>query len=128
MNKPESFLKALLLKEYEDRLNTFYLLNETKVHDKHGNVVLEPDLKVRHKKSGFEYTIKNVKKDGNDLLVVLRTPDSPRFSDVVSTNKVIAGQEPEAEKLDRETLPGEEVISVKRDEFEKEYEVDWWLI
>ena len=124
MNKPESFLKALLLKEYEDRLNTFYLLNETKVHDKHGNVVLEPDLKVRHKKSGFEYTIKNVKKDGNDLLVVLRTPDSPRFSDVVSTNKVIAGQEPEAEKLDRETLPGEEVISVKRDEFEKEYEVD----
>ena len=124
MNKPESFLKALLLKEYEDRLNTFYLLNETKVHDKHGNVVLEPDLKVRHKKSGFEYTIKNVKKDGNDLLVVLRTPDSPRFSDVVSTNKVIAGQEPEVEKLDRETLPGEEVISVKRDEFEKEYEVD----
>ena len=124
MNKPESFLKALLLKEYEDRLNMFYLLNETKVHDKHGNVVLEPDLKVRHKKSGFEYTIKNVKKDGNDLLVVLRTPDSPRFSDVVSTNKVIAGQEPEVEKLDRETLPGEEVISVKRDEFEKEYEVD----
>jgi len=124
MNKPESFLKALLLKEYEDRLNTFYLLNETKVHDKHGNIVLEPDLKVRHKKSGFEYTIKNVKKDGNDLLVVLRTPDSPRFSDVISTNKVIAGQEPELEKLDRETLPGEEAISVKKDEFEKEYEVD----
>ena len=124
MSKPESFLKALLLKEYEDRLNTFYLLNETKIHDKHGNVVLEPDLKVRHKKSGFEYTIKNVKQDGDNLLVVLRTPDSPRFSDVVSPSKVIGGQDPEPDNLDKEAPRGEEVISVKRDEFEKEYEVD----
>ena len=124
MSKPESFLKALLLKEYEDRLNTFYLLNETKTHDKHGNVVLEPDLKVRHKKSGVEYTIKKVQQDNGNLSIVLRTPDAPRVTDIVTPNKVIAGQEPEGEGLEKEPLPTSDVITIGKDEFEKEYEVD----
>ncbi len=124
MSKTESFLKALLLKEYEDRLNTFYLLNETKTHDKHGNVVLEPDLKVRHKKSGFEYTIKKVRQDNGNLSIMLRTPDAPRFTDVVTPNKVLAGQEPEDEALEKELVPTNDIITVSKDEFEKEYEVD----
>ena len=124
MSKPESFLKALLLKEYEDRLNAFYLLNETKTHDKHGNVVLEPDLKVRHKKSGFEYTIKKVQQNNGDLSIALRTPDAPRFSNVATPHRVIAGQEPEAEALENNADPTTDIITVGKDEFEKEYEVD----
>ena len=69
MSKPEAFLKALLLKEYEDRLKTVSLLKETSVIDAKGRVVLEPDLKVRHKSSGFEYTIKKVTNNNGDVSI-----------------------------------------------------------
>ena len=46
MNKPESLFKALLLKEYEDRLNSFLTLNETRVTDDEGKVILDPDLNL----------------------------------------------------------------------------------
>ena len=67
MNKAENFLKAMLLKEYEDRLHSFSLLKEASVIDKRGNVVLEPNLKVRHKKSGFEYTIKKLEDEQKNI-------------------------------------------------------------
>ena len=122
MNKPEMFFKALLLKEYEDRLSAFSSLNEAKVKDEDGNVIIDPELKVRHKDSGFEYTIKKVVDKGGDLQIVLRTPNTPRFTDLSSTEKVIAGK-PEVEKEYVQTQP-HDTFAVNQKEFEKEYEVD----
>ena len=121
MSKPEAFLKALLLKEYEDRLKTVSLLKETAVTDKQGRVILEPDLKVRHKSSGFEYTIKKVKDDNGNVLITLRTPDAPRVKPSPSHSRVIAGQEEELFSMP-DTDNAEFAISQK--EFEKDYEVD----
>ena len=123
MNKPESLFKALLLKEYEDRLNSFSVLSETKVTDGDGNVVLDPDLKVRHKKSGFEYTIKKVEDVDGKISIVLRTPDTPRFNDVAIPDQVIAGREP-ALKASVNQKKDNDSFEVSQQEFEKEYEVD----
>ena len=121
MNKPEAFLKALLLKEYEDRLKTVSLLRETAVMDKKGRIVLEPDLKVRHKSSGFEYTIKKVTDDRGNVNITLRTPDSPRVQAAPSHQHIIAGQEEELPPVpDSENSE----FSIGKDEFEKNYEVD----
>lgn len=121
MNRPETFLKALLLKEYEDKLKSVSILRETAALDKKGRVVLEPDLKVRHKSSGFEYTIKKVvDKDGN-LSIVLRTPDSPRIKSIPSVKRVITGREEQMVEIpDVE----DSEFSVDKEDFEKNYEVD----
>ena len=121
MSKAENFLKALLLKEYEDRLKTFSLLKESSTMDKDGNVILEPDLKVRHKSSGFEYTIKKVLGDDGKVRITLRTPDSPRFQPSSIPNQVIAGK---IEKDDLSQNNSGEDFVVDREEFEKNYEVD----
>jgi len=121
MSKPEAFLKALLLKEYEDRLKTVSLLKETSVTDKKGRVVLEPDLKVRHKDSGFEYTIKKVIDDNDNIVITLRTPDAPRMRPASSHTHVIAGQEEEIVSIP--DIDSSE-FAVDKEEFEKNYEVD----
>ena len=122
MSKAEKFLKALLLKEYEDRLKTFSLLKESSsTMDKDGNVVLDPDLKVRHKDSGFEYTVKKVLNDKGQVQIILRTPESPRFHPSSVPNQVIAGKVEKDEFPSQD--PGDE-FPVDREEFEKNYEVD----
>ena len=121
-NKPENFMKALMLKEFEDRMKNFILLTENSVQDKKGRVVLTPDLKVRHKSSGFEYTIKKVQDQDGNVSLVLRTPDAPRFEPTTSGAQVLggAGFEEETENPD---FSKDEVL-VSREEFEKEYEVN----
>ncbi len=121
MNRPETFLKALLLKEYEDRLKVVSLLSETSVNDKKGRIVLEPDLKVRHKNSGFEYTIKKIKDEDGNISITLRTPESPRITSPVSTQKIIGGPEEELAKM---TTADSSEFSIDKDDFEKNYEVD----
>lgn len=121
MNKTENFLKALLLKEYEDRLKVFSLLRETSALDKEGNIVLDPDLKVRHKSSGFEYTVKKVVNSDGRFQIILRTPESPRFEPSASPSGVLAGKI-EKDELGRDRESGE--FQVDREDFEKNYEVD----
>ena len=123
MNKPESLFKALILKEYEDRLKSFLVLNETKIVDDDGKIILDPDLKVRHKKSGFEYTIKKVGDIDGKVSIVLRTPDTPRFDNVTVPDQVIAGREP-ASKPSVRTKKDDDSFTISQQEFEKEYEVD----
>ena len=122
VDKAEKFLKALLLKEYEDRLKTVSLLKETSMTDEKGRVVLEPDLKVRHKKSGFEYTIKKVLDDHGNMSIILRTPEAPRIKPAASTSHIIAGIPSEEEPVKASSEEGE--FTVNQDEFEKNYEVD----
>jgi hypothetical protein len=122
MSKAESFLKALLLKEYEDRLKSVSLLKEISVTDTKGRVVLEPDLKVRHKDSGFEYTIKKVVDDNGNISLTLRTPETPRIEPSPTPLHVIAGIPAEEESI--QTNPDGDEFSVDKEEFEKNYEVD----
>ena len=122
MSKAESFLKALLLKEYEDRLKSVSLLKEISVTDTKGRVVLEPDLKVRHKDSGFEYTIKKVVDDNGNISLILRTPETPRIEPSLIPSHVIAGIPAEEESI--QANPDGDEFSVDKEEFEKNYEVD----
>jgi len=123
-NKPEAFMKALMLKEYEDRIKNFIILaeNSAATHDKKGRVILTPDLKVRHKKSGFEYTIKKVEDNQGNVTLILRTPDAPRF-DASQTNKKVLGGSIDSEEFKLPSFSDEEV-EVSQQEFEKDYEVN----
>lgn len=58
------------------------VLGETDVKDKRGNIVISPGLKVRHKKSQFEYTVASVKEDpkSGDVVITLKSPELPRFT------------------------------------------------
>lgn len=55
-------------------------LEEVDMFDKRGNMVLTPDLKIRHKASGYEYTIDHIEGEGEDAVVYLRHPEEPRFA------------------------------------------------
>lgn len=56
------------------------VLGETDVRDTRGNVVIQPGLKVRHKKTQLEYTVDSVGEgESGDLVIRLRNPDEPRF-------------------------------------------------
>ena len=62
---------------YRRRLNEATKdLNEVEVQDKQGNIILSPGLKVRHKKSKFEYTVKSIDRAGKS--VCLLPPEAPR--------------------------------------------------
>ena len=122
MKKPEMLFKALLLKEYEDRLYAYSSLNETNVKDDQGNVVIDNGLKVRHKKSGFEYTIKKVNDANGRVSIVLRTPNSPRVDNPTIPDQVIAGVAKAPEKYSNDQEHSS--FTIDQDEFEKEYEVD----
>ena len=117
-------------------------IRETDIKDKRGNVVISPGLKVRHKKSQFEYTVDSVVQDkSGKIVILLRKPDAGRFDaapkkarkTLVDRRKnppVIYEVDPIEDFSTSYYAPGEEepvnqddrvAISVK--EFEKDYEV-----
>ena len=113
-------------------------LKELDIQDKNGNVVISPDLKVRHKDSQYEYTVDSVIKDDQDqTIVLLRLPDEPRtgldavqdspelMKDLGSHN-VLYEVDPAVTiyEPDEDEVPTEEdLLAVPSKEFEKEYEV-----
>jgi len=54
-------------------------LEEVDMFDGRGNMVLTPDLKVKHNASGYEYTIDHIEGEGDDAVVFLRHPEEPRL-------------------------------------------------
>ena len=138
----EKKLVGLLREAYDQRLRQ--VLSEIDVLDKEGNVIISKDLKVRHKKSGFEYTVDSVKQVGKDVQVVLRKPEVPRVEDPGAVGVIPAtetGRKPEmirdadlkkaAEpKSKLPPLPheaqedGSPVFVVDKKAFEKEYTVE----
>ncbi len=113
-------------------------LKELDLQDSQGNIVISPDLKVRHKDSQFEYTVDSVAKDDNgEVVVLLRMPEEPRAGlekseeapelmrdlgshDVLyEVDPGITLYEPEEEEEESE----EDLLAVPTKEFEKEYEV-----
>ena len=113
------------------------VLKEIDVQDKEGRVVISPDLKVRHKKSQYEYTVDSVTQDDSGKqIVLLRMPEEPRIekdsqekepelmkdlrssSVLYEIDPTIMIYEPEeGEESD------EDLLAVPSDEFEREYEV-----
>jgi hypothetical protein len=85
-----AFLLDVLRLEYDTRLNE--VMGESDAFDDRGNLILSPDLKVRHKKSGYEYTIAHVKGEKpGQIQIVLREPEEPRFNPPAEGEEVLGG-------------------------------------
>ena len=113
-------------------------INEMDLEDKHGNIIISPDLKVRHKKSQYEYTVDSVTKDdAGDLVVLLRMPEEPRIDQEdqvsspdlmkdLSSGSVLYEVDPNIEiyePAEEDPASEEDLLAVPKSEFEKEYEV-----
>lgn len=147
-------LLNIIKEEYSNRLLEVYRsavqdLLETDVVDGFGNVIISQGLKVRHKKSGYEYTVDHVEGEGEDAVIVLRSPETPRFKapqvhdvmaegddsgdsnmdrvkvDQVDLQKVMSKSS--VEEFGLEDMEGAnqtlKTIKVPKKEFEKDYEV-----
>lgn len=126
----ERQLIRMMRKKYEKKI--FETLSEIDVVDSRGNIVIGKDLKVRHKKSQYEYTVDDVVKDpsSGEITVALKLPDEPRFEpgpeeDVLIVDKGRGDVLEEDEIYNPDSFVEEEpeVFIVDKEEFEKEYEV-----
>ena len=117
------------------------MLGETDIKDAHGNIIVQQGLKVRHKKSQFEYTVEDVVEDPNgEFTVILRMPEEPRFepppedpggdgvlSDTKAKGDMLYEVDPEGDSIYFEPEPQdadkEDLLAVPQVEFEKDYEV-----
>ncbi len=130
------FLLEMFRREYSQRINE--VIGEADAFDDDGNMILSPDLKVRHKKSGLEYTIDKLEGEDGSLQIFLRSPESPRFEPAPETKEIL-GEPREEEVLgEQDDLvqavepvpsleseePDEVVFVVDQSEFESDYEVD----
>ena len=116
------------------------VLGETETRDKRGNFVISPGLKVRHKKSQFEYTVEDVHEDpkSGKMVIILQSPEAPRFD--ASHGEQFVGEETpmltskrdmsHVEKIDAmsadetsASLDDVEEFEVDEKDFEKDYEV-----
>jgi len=129
----EKRLISLIREEYAGRLiaigRTLRLL-EVNVFNDRGDLLLSKGLKVRHKSSGYEYTVNHVEGQGDAAVIFLRHPDVPRFQPPDS-GEPLNEQVPDED----EDPDGPPVLAKKSDEqvgmlrvalkdFEQEYEVD----
>ena len=149
-NVDSHFLLEVLKLEYNNRVLS--VLEEAEVFDAEGNLLIQPDLKVRHKSSGYEYTVDKVLGDRpGSVQIVLRDPGEPRFNPPADGAEVLGGLEDEMLAEDDEliaknvaaidnlhtappdtvdsdsspdTAEDEIVFIIDQTEFEKEYEVD----
>ena len=86
----ERSLINIMRKQYLQRL--VEVLEETDVFDDRGNMILGKDLKVKHKKTQYEYTVDDVYKDQDtgEVMIALRLPEEPRFSSPPEEESVIS--------------------------------------
>ena len=127
------FIK-MAAQEYKKRL--LEALDEVELIDKQGNIMISKDLKVRHKKSGYEYTVDDIitSPDNGELTIALRSPESPRVPNP-GTEELLGGPPGQSHFLGEEDIPlgaydpevAEEeevqIFLVNPEDFEKEYEV-----
>ena len=138
MSVNTTFLLEVFRNEYSSRLNE--VIGEADVFDDDGKVIVSPDLKVRHKDSGYEYTIDKVSDEDGNVKIHLRSPETPRVEPPPEEKSLLG--EPRQEDIlgeqdpaspppgvvdtdvEAEEGPDEVVFVVDQEEFEKEYEVD----
>ena len=116
------------------------MLEELDIKDDHGNVLIQPGLKVRHKESQYEYTVDDVVEDPDgEIVVMLNMPEEPRFDPPDPTDDVILDAKIQSKQLyevnpdpsdyvvlgdEEQPHPSEEeFLAISKDEFEKDYEV-----
>ena len=158
MNRNERKMVQLIKEEYSRRILELFRENvkdifEADMFDKEGNQLLSQGLKVRHKGSGYEYTVDHVEGDGENATVYLRHPEAPRFKPGSSEAQLTEGDEEDGPRIkvdqvdlakvsDDETLDMSvaadstqdpmdsmkqmskgSLLKISKKEFEKEYEV-----
>ena len=94
MNRNEKKMIRLIREEYNKRILELFRENvkdifEADMFDAEGNNLLSPGLKVRHKSSGYEYTVDHIEGDGDGAVVYLRHPETPRFKPPQGTDQLI---------------------------------------
>ena len=140
--KMDTLTEAAIIKivkdEYTKRL--LEIVKEAEVFDDNGNLLIGKDLKVRHKKSQYEYTVDDVFADpaSGKLKIVLRLPDEPRFNApgaegiiadmpepaiIGEDELIVPTEEFDEPDLDADEFEDELVFVVDQAEFEKDYEV-----
>ena len=156
MKLSEKKLIAMIRRQYKQRLAEVAIsadLKETDLFDKRGNMLLSKGLKVRHKDSGYEYTVDHVEGEGEESIIFLRHPEQPRFEsaaeeqlseagktivklDGVDLGRIAGGEASGTEvqssvshKVDHEKntdikLPKTNLLKITKKEFEDDYEVD----
>lgn len=108
--------------------------NESDVLDDEGRIIISPGLKVRHKKSQYEYTVDGVVKDGDSLNVVLNMPEEPRVDPPIPDPEVLDSYSLDAGNtmyeidedglyLEPEKEEDSDLLVVPQKEFESDYEV-----
>jgi len=158
MKRNERKMVQLIKEEYSRRILELFRENvkdifEADMFDKEGNQLLSQGLKVRHKGSGYEYTVDHVEGDGENAIVFLRHPEAPRFKPGSSEAQLTEADEDEEPRIsvdqvdlakvsDDETLDMQvaadstqdpmdtmkqmgkgSLLKITKSEFEKEYEV-----
>jgi hypothetical protein len=112
-------------------------IKETNVVGPKGDVLISTGLKVRHKGSGFEYTVDDVVPgEDNELVILLNPPETPRFDPPKSRGNVLKqshkGNVMYEYDVNRDSsffVPEKggdiepDTLAVPKEEFEKEYEV-----
>lgn len=133
MKKNESKIIAIIREEYVNRmlqLEVAAKIAEAELMDKSGNLLIAKDLKVKHKDSGYEYTVDRIDGDEENMMVYLREPEVPRFDPQSATRKMNETEtEPTLDEpsltLVKQSDPEQEgVFPVSAEEFKKEYIVD----
>lgn len=111
-------------------------INEVEVHDKQGKIIISPGLKVRHKKSKFEYTVQGI--NAAAKTVSLLSPETPRVTSTPSGSpemKMLPDEELMTLMNSKIEIPADllhasedgeqsdEILDVSFAEFTKNYEV-----
>jgi len=131
MSVDTQFILEVFRNEYKGRLDE--VIGEADVFDTEGNLILSPDLKVRHKGSGLEYTIDHIDDEESEVKIHLRSPESPRFEpppeekEILGEPKddaVLGEQDVDMTEPDESEDSEEVVFVIDQKEFEKDYEVD----
>lgn len=104
MKRNEQKIIQLIKEEYNNRLLKLFRENvkdifEADMFDKEGNQLLSPGLKVRHKKSGYEYTVDHVEGKDDNAIVYLRHPESPRFKPPQAETQLTEADEEETSRI-----------------------------
>ena len=145
----EKKIISLIRLEYKSRLLEALdktNMNELDVIDKRGNQLLSPGLKVKHKKSGYEYTVDRIEGEGENVIIHLKLPEEPRFEPPQSHDTLneidvdVSGinlgnvmgvgnkefvDDPRNVKVSLEKKTNKEkIIQVSKKELEKDYEVE----
>ena len=98
MNRNERKMVQLIKEVYTTQILELYRetardLFEAEMFDEVGNQLLSPGLKVKHKKSGYEYTVDHVEGQGENAVVYLRHPEVPRFKPPQQETQLSEGEE-----------------------------------